>query len=470
MKNNTQSRNFNTIYLILIVLFTTSNAFSQNWEQKGNEITGNSIDQMGYSMDMPNSHTIAIGAPYSAIESGYVKVYDLINNNWVQRGNILTGEVDDQFGFSVSMPDSKTLAVGANSMMSDTSYVKVYRWSNGEWIQKGNTMVGSMVGDQFAKSVSMPDSNTIAIGAIATDKVIVNHWNGNKWVQKGNALSDHKSFSQFGFSIRMPNKSTLIVGAPRKDSDFVDEGYVKIYHWINNEWIQKGSMLTGNGDFDFFGWSVDMPDTSTLIVGAPDANNSVGYVKVFKWVNNDWVQKGMKISGDIYESGFGHQVSMPDSDHFIVASNDSNINTEDGCAKVYHWVNNDWVQEGDSLLSSGENESRVSMPDDSTIAFGGIGSFIKIFRWNAPINLVNPASASATATYPNPTNGEVTVTMDTLYQEVHVNVFNNSGAKILQKEFYNTKKFKLNITQNPGTYYIDVSAHGKKKILKVIKN
>lgn len=472
MKNNTQSRNFNTTYLIFIVLFTISNAFSQNWEQKGNEIIGNSIDQMGYSIDMPNNHTIAIGAPNSNINSGYVKVYHLINNNWVQRGNILTGEIEDQFGFSVSMPDSNTLAVGANSMMSDTSYVKVYRWSNDEWMQKGNTMRGNKIGDQFAKSISMPDSNTIAIGAIATDKVIVNQWNGSNWVQKGNTLSDHKSYCLFGFSIKMPDKNTLIVGAPKKDSNFVDEGYVKIYHWINNAWIQKGSMLTGSGNFDYFGWAVDMPDTNTLIIGAPYANNSVGYVKVFNWVNNDWVQKGMKISGNLYESGFGQRVKIPDNKNFIVASNDSNINTEDGYAKVYHWVNNDWVQKGDSLLSSGEYDSRVSMPDDSTIAFGArslLGSFVKIFRWNAPnIYLVNPEFAIAT--YPNPTNGEITVTMDTFYQKVYVNIFNNSGTKILQKEFYNTKEFELNITQSPGTYYIDISTNGKKNILKVVKN
>ena len=71
------------------------------------------------------------------------------------------------------MPDANTLAIGADgnegfsmvSSMSDAGHVRVYTWSGTTWVQKGVDIDGEGAGDYSGTSVSMPEANTLAIGA-----------------------------------------------------------------------------------------------------------------------------------------------------------------------------------------------------------------------------------------------------------------------------------------------------------------
>lgn len=77
---------------------------------------------------------------------------------------------NDQFGYSVSMADSNTLAVGANvndGNGNNAGHVRIFRWTGNAWVQKGLDIDGEAAGDKSGSSVSMPDSNTVAIGARA---------------------------------------------------------------------------------------------------------------------------------------------------------------------------------------------------------------------------------------------------------------------------------------------------------------
>ena len=90
-----------------------------------------------------------------------------------QKGGDIDGEaVNNHFGGSVSMPDANTIAIGApyNDDAGDLAgHVRVYTWSGTAWVQKGVDIEGEAVLDESGFCVSMPDANTIAIGAISND-------------------------------------------------------------------------------------------------------------------------------------------------------------------------------------------------------------------------------------------------------------------------------------------------------------
>jgi len=61
-----------------------------------------------------------------------------------------------------------TVAIGAifnDGTGRDAGHVKVYRWSGSAWVRKGSDIDGEAADDISGNSVSMPDANTVAIGA-----------------------------------------------------------------------------------------------------------------------------------------------------------------------------------------------------------------------------------------------------------------------------------------------------------------
>jgi hypothetical protein len=92
---------------------------------------------------------------------------------FLQKGNDIDGEVaDDLSGYSVSMPDANTIAIGAfhnGGNDKDAGHVRIYRWNGSAWVQKGIDIDGEAFGDESGFSISMPDANTIAIGASSND-------------------------------------------------------------------------------------------------------------------------------------------------------------------------------------------------------------------------------------------------------------------------------------------------------------
>ena len=70
-----------------------------------------------------------------------------------------------QTGSAVSMPNDVTLAIGEPGALATQGRVRVYRWNGLEWVQAGMDLVGDGSSEQFGFSVSMGDENTVAVGA-----------------------------------------------------------------------------------------------------------------------------------------------------------------------------------------------------------------------------------------------------------------------------------------------------------------
>ncbi len=390
--------NMNTIlkksFAVMIALTLGSHfAFAQT--QKGADIDGEAaFDNSGASVSMPDANTIAIGAPYnnngSDSASGQVRVYSWNGTAWVQKGGDINGEAaGDISGTSVSMPDANTVAIGATFNDGAGAYaghVRIFTWNGTAWVQKGADIDGEAANDESGYSVSMPDANTVAIGALHSDGAVENQghvriftWNGSTWVQKGVDIDGEAAGDDFGWSVSMPDSNTIAIGARRNNATGIDAGHVRIFTWDGTAWVQKGADIEGEDSYDESGWSVSMPDANTVAIGAPrnsEAGYIAGHVRIFTWNGTAWVQKGADINGQAEYDRSGFSVSMPNANTIAIGAPYSSIgaiSSAIGHVRIFTWNGTAWVQKGTTIY--GEDEFNyfgwsVSMPDSNIVAIG----------------------------------------------------------------------------------------------------
>lgn len=337
------------------------------WVKKGNDLNGEAaFDYSGFSVSMPDSNTVTIGAHENdgnGLNSGHVRIYSWNGSAWVQKGTDIDAEAaGNGSGYSVSMPDSNTVAIGApfnDGNGTDAGHVRIYQWNISAWVQKGIDIDGETAGDNSGWSVSMPTSNTVAIGAISNDgsgnnsgHVRIYNWNGSTWVQKGNDIDGEAATDGSGWAVSMPDSNTVAIGAYQNDGTGNAAGHVRIYRWNpanGGTWIQKGIDIDGESANDYSGWSVSMPDSNTVAIGARrnDGNGQdAGHVRIYNWNVSTWVQNGIDIDGEGSDDQSGYSVSMPDSNTVAIGA-PFNVGTGGltGHARVYTTINNVGVWE-----------------------------------------------------------------------------------------------------------------------------
>ena len=379
----------NSMMALAAVFGFTLNGYTQL--QIGQDIDGEAAgDYSGYSVSMPDDNTIAIGAYWndgSGTNVGHVRVYSWNGSTWVQKGIDIDGELtNDRSGWSVSMPDANTLAIGAIYNYGsgyDGGHVRIYAWDGTAWLQKGMDIDGEASYDYSGHSVSMPDANTVAIGArynngsgTEAGHVRVYSWNGTTWVQKGIDIDGEVAYDQSGWSVSMPNANTVAIGANGNDGSESNAGHVRIYEWGGTAWVQKGMDIDGEAAGDYSGNSVSMADGNTIAIGAHNNDNGTwaGHVRVYAWDGTAWVQKGIDIDGEAAYDESGWSVSMPDANTVAIGAkyNDSN-GTDAGHVRVYGWNGITWIQKGidiDGEAAGDKSGYSVSMPDANTVAIG----------------------------------------------------------------------------------------------------
>jgi hypothetical protein len=150
------------------------------WVQIGSDIDGEAAEDLsGGSISLSSDGSIvAIGATFNdgnGANSGHVRVYRNNNGVWEQIGNDINGEGEkDYSGSSVSLSsDGNIIVIGAtlnNGNGTDSGHVRVYQNINDNWVKKGNDINGEAPVDYSGASVSLSsDGNVVAIGAIHND-------------------------------------------------------------------------------------------------------------------------------------------------------------------------------------------------------------------------------------------------------------------------------------------------------------
>jgi hypothetical protein len=472
-------KNVLSYWLVIWVCFWSNVVLAQT--QKGQDIDGeNSGDNSGQVVSMPDAQTLAIGAPKNdgnGGNAGHVRVFTWSGSAWIPKGNDIDGDAaGDLFGSALCMPTPNVVAVGAprhDQGDVDAGQVKVMQWDGNSWQQKGQLLVGdstpAIFGGMFGSSLSMPDANTLAVGAPWYDttgtfsgQVKVYDWQANSWVQRGSSITG-PAFSYTGSLVCMPSVNVLAVVT--QGATVANKGMVRVYAWDGTLWAPKGDPIEGEMTGDLAGSSLSMPDENTLALGAVDNDGSfpqAGHVRVFSWNGTDWVQKGSDIDGEAAGEASGNAIHMPDANTLAVGaslSSESAVNS--GQVRIYGWNGNDWIKLGTNIngeAARDESGFAVSMPDANTVAIGAIkndavngsqfaneAGHVRVFELASTTGFADLQQA-AVLVYPNPAADFVTIEGEKVKS---VQIYNPLG--VLVDKFEQTNRCE--ISHLPGGWY-----------------
>jgi WD40 repeat protein len=285
------------------------------WRQIGDELPYGASE--GVAMD-ETGQRVAIG-DYA---SGGARVFDWINSNWVEHAHVgagLTGE-PSFLGISLSMSmDGNRIALGDGP--SQLAYVFERTKDGLSWVQIGDGLSGCM----YSVRLSGDGRRAIVGGENAAT---VYEWNDVQWMQVGQSLSDEGAGGDYGSPIAISHNGNVVaVAATRANGGASANGIVRVYNWVDNNWLQFGGDIVGESPYDEFGTAVALSGNGTRIaIGAEYAEP--GYVRVYEWNSLQWMKIGIEIKDSLY-GYFGTAVDLSDDGEVVVAG-DWSYNCEGG--------------------------------------------------------------------------------------------------------------------------------------------
>ncbi|TNF66425.1 MAG: DUF4347 domain-containing protein [Gammaproteobacteria bacterium] len=403
------------------------------WVQQGSDIHGlDGGDWAGFSVSLSDSGTrLAIGALESdqnGNQSGHVTIYDWNGSAWMQYGEIITGNVDDHSGASVSLSgDGLSLAIGeVGDFSGDNGQVRIFDLT--ALTALDYTEGDGAVAIHTSFNISDPDDTNIETATIV---IATNYQNGEdilNFVDTGSitsswtaatgtlvllgtdTLANYKAALEavtFENTSTTPNTSTRTVEFYVNDGDGNSVSIAErditvtdineapeLYFSYGN--AQLGADIDGTTDFGLFGEDVSISDDGTRIaVGAPLTPFNVGSVRIYDWNGTNWVQTGSDITGGS-ATRLGHAVSLS-ADGSIVAVGASYANSpavQQGYVQVYQWNGASWVQLGSDIsgeLGGDFSGDDIDLSADGTrVAIGAIfndgngpdSGQVRVYDWN----------------------------------------------------------------------------------------
>lgn len=346
---------------------------------------------------------------------------------WNRRGGDIDGEAEyDQSGRAIAMSnDGTVLAIGAygndgDNALSFSGHVRVYKWTNGAWVQHGADIDGQAEHDRFGFSVALSaDGTVMASGSYKDDttagvdsgSVRVFIWdaasgNGGAWVQRGATLNGEAASDYFGWEVDLSHDgATLAVSGYYNDGGVSSGGHVRIFNWDggSNSWVQRGSDIDGIVTNERSGYGIALSSSGvTVVIGAPwngEAETNAGQVRIYDWSagSNGWVKRGMSINGETANDNSGMAVAVSDDGKMLAISAKQNDGAAQnaGHVRIFHWDGSAWVQRGadiDGEAASDTSGAGIAMDSTgNTIAIGATANdgngqnagHVRIYKWEA---------------------------------------------------------------------------------------
>ena len=376
--------------LLTITIVLCTQIISAQWLRTGNDIDGAvAFDYSGDTNSLAISgdgSVIAIGAPdndANGSSSGQVRIYKNINNVWTQIGGDIEGAGrDDRLGIGIDLSkNGNIIAIGE----SGNNNIKVFENINNTWIQKGNNTSDVSAGQGIGFDVAINADGSRLATTIA-NTIILYYFMNNQWtIGKLIELSGTRN-SLANASVAFNDAGDVLVIGNRQyngNNDGTEDGRVLVYQEINNVWSQKGtSIISNNNNNSYFGSSVDISgDGNIITLGSPhtevDGFEQGGFVRTYKFENNDWQQIGSDIKGYANQINFGRSVSLNNAGTILAIGADGrgNSGTGRGIARIYEFKNNDWVQINATIVGEASKDafgSSITLSDSgSVVAIGG---------------------------------------------------------------------------------------------------
>jgi hypothetical protein len=479
---------------LLFVLMLSSCFVNAQWSQLGSDIDGQSAnDQFGESVSLNADGTImAVGSAKNdgnGLDAGHVRVFEWDGSNWNQKGTNLEGQITGSlFGSSVDLSaDGNVLVVGAPCFQTSNpalpGYTAVYFWNGTDWTQRGSNIEGQSLSilNSAGTSVSISASgNIIATGAIGNSGTFsyagqtqIFEWNGNNWIQLGNDIEGQEDWDSSGAVSLNAAGNIVAVGASGANIG----GNCRIFQWNGNDWIQMGIDILG-GNENSFGGFVDLDNSGLTLAVSASSNEffGTGYVKIFSWNGTDWIQKGSILEGNQNITDFFGQAKLSADGNTLVAGAYGNTD-ENGYAKVFKFIDNDWVQEGNTIngesvadffgfaVAINADGSKIAVGATTNDGNGQSAGHVRVFE-NTVLS-TNHFNQNQVSIYPNPVQDFVQIRSD--LDIIELSIFNELGQII---KVLNPQNSFINLdfsTQPQGVYLFKIQNFDSVETFKVVK-
>jgi len=357
------------LYLLFIISLSFHVSFGQGSSNQIGQTIFGGFDNARLSSNSKLSNDgniIAIsGADSQAtgFREGYVRVYELINNEWIQRGQTLIGTQEfSRFGLSMALSsDGNILAVAAPSHdfngIDSAGKVQVYEYDGANWVQKGQNLYGEQSLDILGAGLDLSlDGNRLLVGAISeqfgngSGRVMIYEFQNDTWVQLGNTIQGDEITDNFGIVTSINADGTVVVvGAPATNFNVNSDGVVYAFSLVMDEWTQIGDPIPGEAIGDQFGTNVSINSEGNIIAASArfnsDIANNSGHIRIYENINGNWIQKGNDIDGE----EMGEQLStmkLDESGDILGISSSSNDGegVNRGVIYVMEFINGEWIR------------------------------------------------------------------------------------------------------------------------------
>lgn len=342
------------------------------WTQQGQHLIGdNQGDNFGYAISLnSNGNIIAITAPNHDIpltNAGIVRIFENISGTWTQLGQDIVGSAAGDFsGQSVSLSsDGLTVAIGTIKYSSNRGQVRVYKYTGGTWVQQGSNVVGVGSQDQLGTCVSLSsDGLTFVTGLkfstydtlTSNGSAKVYEFDGVDWLQKGATIQGEAIYDNFGASADISSDGSIVaIGATKNDGTASNAGHVRVYEYSVGAWVQIGQDIDGEAINNEFGYSVSLNDAGTIVGGGSPKNYAggtvAGHARIYENIGGNWIQKGIDIDGDtLNQSGWSVDLSGDGYTVVVGAPYCSDSLQHEGLAKVYEYTSPASIETNEKIL------------------------------------------------------------------------------------------------------------------------
>lgn len=344
------------------------------WYQLGADIDGEEHgDESGRSLSISgDGHTVIVGSPDSDGGRGVARVYRLSDDEWVEIGEGIVGELGhDRCGHSVAVNyDGSIVVIGGPDNTNPNNVInggnaRVYQLQEGHWTQLGHDIDAEGEYDRAGWAVAMSaDGLSVAVGAPRNQDAgsKVGHartyrYDGEFWMQVGDDIDGEAIGDQSGEAIAMSHDgNTVAVGARLNDGGGTGSGHVRVFRLNAGTWGQIGGDIDGESAGDRLGHSVAMNvDGTRVVIGAPEndsnggrAGDRYGHARVYSLDSGSWIQTGEDLDGPVAKSLTGSSVSMS-ADGAVVIIGSPSTPSGVGKARGYELQDGAWVEVAEPL-------------------------------------------------------------------------------------------------------------------------
>lgn len=378
------------LLLLLSIIYLANQCFSQIHKQIGQTIYGENEDDAtsGVALNR-NGDIVVIGSPWSdknGNKSGAVRVFELSNGSWVQKGQTIPGQTAGDRATNVCInQEGNIIAIGARyhngGGFTNSGHVRIFEFINGSWEIKGNPINGQEKHNESGSYIDLnADGSRIVLGCPkfgASGNARVFEYKNGDWEQIGSDLIGPGDYDSMGNGISINSLGNIIaIGSSESDGPVSDCGDVKVYKEENGNWTILGDTIFGTQSYSQFGWQVDLNGNGDILaIGARwqgiNGKGRNGMVKVFKFNNDKWELIGDSITG-VRGDFFGANIQINEAGNLLaVGSPEARRNNKGaiGSVRLFKFENESWIEFPIEIIGEKERSyvgGDLSLSDDGS--------------------------------------------------------------------------------------------------------